>query len=194
MILGWFYGHTYVTKLGLAFEAKRFVFSGLSSLTLFTIFRFVGIGDFLLPDATIQGFLGLSKYPPSPDYYLLYLGLVFLLFYLFYRLPTSSRLGRILENFGRAPLFFYNTHLWLYAAVPAILANFNGYSLMFGVGVWLIGLFILYPLCHGYLRWRSSSKVLAPRSRIVPGSRPVPRSRLVRRSKLVHLTYTFGKD
>jgi uncharacterized membrane protein len=194
MILGWLYGHTYVTKLGLAFEAKRFVFSGLSSLTLFTIFRFVGIGDFLLPDGTIQGFFGLSKYPPSPDYFLLYLGLVFLLFYLFYRLPTSSRLGRILENFGRAPLFFYNTHLWLYAAVPAILANFNEYSLTFGVGVWLIGLFILYPLCHGYLRWRSSSKVLVPRSRIVHGSRPAPRSRLVHRSKLVHLTYTFGKD
>lgn len=190
MVLGWLYGHTYVVKLGLAFEAKRFVVSGFSSLALFFIFRLAGIGDYLLSDGTIQGFFGLSKYPPSPDYFLLYLGLVFLLLFLFYQLPMTSRLGRILENFGRAPLFFYNTHLWLYGAVPAILANFNGYSLKFGVGVWLIGLFILYPLCHWYLMWRSSPKGHVPPSRLVHGSKLVPRSRLVRRiarSSYIHL-------
>jgi len=158
MALGWLYGHTYDEQRGIAYEATRFAVSGFSSLALFFIFRFAGIGDYLLPDGTFQGFFGLSKYPPSPDYFLLYLGLVFLLLFLFYKLPQTSRIGGVFEEFGRVPLLFYNTHLWLYAAIPALLFNFNGYSLTFGVTIWLIGLLILYPLCHGYLKWRSSPR------------------------------------
>ncbi|HEY8909152.1 MAG TPA: hypothetical protein VIM51_02580 [Desulfosporosinus sp.] len=188
MALGWLYGHTYAEQRGVTYEAKRFAVSGFSSLALFFIFRFAGIGDYLLPDGTFQGFFGLSKYPPSPDYFLLYLGVVFILFYLFYKLPKSSKIGKILEDFGRVPLFFYNTHLWLYAAVPALLANFNGYSLSVGVGIWILGLFILYPLCHWYLSLQSSANVRVPRSR------PVHGLRLIRRTKLTTLTYTFGKD
>jgi len=156
MALGWLYGHTYVKQRGIPYEARRFAVSSLISLALFLIFRFAGIGDYLHPDGTFQGFFGLSKYPPSLDYFLLYLGLVFLLLFLFYKLPQTSRIGKILENFGQVPLLFYNTHLWLYAAVPALLSMFNGYSLMFGVAIWLLGLLILYPLCHGYLEWRST--------------------------------------
>lgn len=173
--LGWLYGHTYAQQRGIAYEARRFAISGLSSLALFFLFRFAGIGDYLLPDGTFRGFFGLSKYPPSPDYFLLYLGLVFLLFFLFYKLPQTSRIGRIFEDFGRVPLLFYNTHLWLYAAVPALLSNFNGYSLKFGVAIWLLGLLILYPLCHGYLAWRSPTKNHVPRSRLFYGSRLVRR-------------------
>lgn len=174
MVLGWLYGHTYAEKRGIAYEAKRFALSGVSSLALFCIFRLAGIGDYLLPDGTLQGFFGLSKYPPSPDYFLFYIGLVFLLLFLFYQLPKTSRIGSVLEDFGQAPLFFYNTHLWLYAAVPALLANFNGYSLVFGVGIWILGLFILYPLCRGYLSWHSSVKLhvskLIDELRLVRGS------------------------
>lgn len=155
MALGWLYGHTYAKHRGMAYEARRFAVSGFSSLALFFGFRFAGIGDYLPSDATFQGFFGLSKYPPSPDYFLLNLGFVFILLFLFYKLPQSSPLGRILEDFGRVPLLFYCTHLWLYAALPARLSNFNGYSLTFGAGIWFLGLLILYPLCHGYLIWRT---------------------------------------
>ena len=175
LALGWLYGHTYAEQRGIAYEARRFAVSGFSSLVLFLIFRLVGIGDYLLPDGTFQGFFGLSKYPPSPDYFLLYLGFVFLLLFLFYKLPQTSRIGGILEDFGRVPLLFYNTHLWIYAAVPALLSKFNGYSLTFGVAIWLLGLLILYPLCHGYLVWRSSTKIHVPRLRLVQGSRLVRR-------------------
>jgi len=156
MALGWLYGHTYAKQRGIAYEARRFAVSGFSSLALFFLFRFAGIGDYLLPDGTLQGFFGLSKYPPSLDYFLFYLGVVFLLLFLFYKLPQTSKIGGVFEEFGKVPLLFYNTHLWLYAAVPALISNFNGYSLAFGVIIWLLGLFILYPVCHGYLKWRSS--------------------------------------
>lgn len=156
LTLGWLYGHTYEQQRGVAFEARRFAVSGLISLTLFFILRLFRLGDYLQPDGTFQGFFGLSKYPPSLDYFLFYLGLVFILFFLFFKLPQTSRFGSILEGFGQVPLFFYNVHLWLYAAVPALLSHFNGYSLLFGVGVWLLGLLILYPLCLGYLKRRTS--------------------------------------
>ena len=173
MTLGWVYGHTYAEQRGIAFEARRFAVSGFSSIALFFILRFSGIGDYLLPDGTFQSFFGLSKYPPSPDYFLFYLGLVFLLLFLFYKLPQTSKIGGVLEDFGRVPLLFYNTHLWLYASVPALLSSFNGFSLTFGVIIWLLGLLILYPLCHGYLAW-NSTKIH------VPSTRQVPKTRLVR--------------
>lgn len=164
--LGWLYGRTFAEKRGIAYEANRFALSGVCALTLFIIFRLAGIGDYLHTDGTLQGFLGLSKYPPSPDYFLFYLGLIFLLLFAFYKLPQSSKLGEVLENFGKAPLFFYNTHLWFYAIVPALMNNFNGYSLIFGVGIWLLGLIVLYPLCRCYLAWKSTNRVHIPHSRL----------------------------
>lgn len=158
MTLGWLYGNTFAKQRGTAYEARRFAVSGICSLILFFIFRFAGIGDYLLPNGTFQGFFGLSKYPPSPNYFLLYIGLIFLLLFAFYRLPQISKIGKVLEAFGRVPLLFYLTHLWLYAAVPAVLATFNGHSLSFGVVIWLIGLLILYPLCHWYSIKSSTSK------------------------------------
>ncbi|WP_242833125.1 heparan-alpha-glucosaminide N-acetyltransferase domain-containing protein [Desulfosporosinus acidiphilus] len=154
MALGWLYGHTYVEKHGPSYEANRFAVSGLCSLSLFFILRFLGVGDYLVPDGTLQGFFGLSKYPPSIDFFLLYLGVVFLLCYIFFKVSQTSKLGNILEKFGQSPLFFYNAHLWLYAAIPAITGHFNSLSLLLGVGIWLMGILILYPLSSGYQTWR----------------------------------------
>lgn len=188
MSLGWLYGNTYAEKRGVSFEARRFMVAGISCLSLFFILRLAEIGDYLHSDGTFQGFMGLSKYPPSPDYLLFYLGLLFIMFFLFNQLPKTSKMGRILENFGQAPLFFYNTHLWLYAAVPAMLYNFNGYSLKQGVGIWLIGLFILYPLCRVYMAKQSSNKIYIHQTGFTQESNSV------RTSKHKDLLYTYGKD
>ncbi|WP_407312816.1 heparan-alpha-glucosaminide N-acetyltransferase domain-containing protein [Desulfosporosinus sp. SB140] len=173
MTLGWLYGQTYTEKRGVSYEANRFAVSGLCSIALFLVLRSAGIGDYLLPDGTMQGFWGLSKYPPSIDYFLLYLGLVFLLFFLFFKLSDTSKIGGLLENFGRAPLFFYNAHLWLYAAIPAVLGHFNALSLLPGTGIWLLGILILYPLTQSYQILRSSHKLRNPRSKLLPRSESI---------------------
>jgi uncharacterized membrane protein len=188
MVLGWVYGQTYAEKRGVSYEAKRFAVSGISSIALFLVFRTVGFGDYLHTDGTLQGFFGLSKYPPSIDYFLLYLGLVFLLFYLFFKIPAASRLGHILENFGKSPLFFYSAHLWLYAAIPALLGWFNGLSLLPGVGIWFLGIVILYPLTCNYQRWSSSLRVGLIRSKLLYSSRPISQC------KLDNSALSFGKD
>ena len=69
------------------------------------------------PSAVMTGlsFLNVSKYPPSLAYALATLGPALIL------LPRMEKLGglagTVLANFGRTPLFFYVTHLYLGAAV-----------------------------------------------------------------------------
>lgn len=188
MSLGWLYGKTYDAKHGMNHEAKRFMVTGISCLTLFFVLRIAQIGDYLLSDGTFQGFMGLSKYPPSPDYVLFNLGVIFSGFFLLNKLTKTSRTGQILENFGQTPLFFYNTHLWVYAGVPAILNIFNSLSLTQGVGIWLIGLLILYPLCCEYLVKHSSVIVHKRKTRIAQRAKPV------RRPKLKDFSYFYGKE
>ncbi|MHB1652779.1 MAG: heparan-alpha-glucosaminide N-acetyltransferase domain-containing protein [Desulfitobacteriaceae bacterium] len=161
--LGWLYGHTFSPENGIQFEGKRFFFSGLASLGVFFFLRLQGLGDYLKAGNSFSGFFVLSKYPPSPDYFLFYLGLVFILFFLFIQLPKQRTICRILEGFGRAPLFFYNTHLWVYALIPALFNRFNRLSLLEGLGVWLLGLFILYPMMRWSMQLRTLKGNLKPR-------------------------------
>ncbi len=62
------------------------------------------------PDAiqNLESFLNVSKYPPSPDYVLVTLGVSLLAFLTTERLPEV--VSRLLTNFGRTPLFTYLAH------------------------------------------------------------------------------------
>ena len=51
-----------------------------------------------------------------------------------------------LAVFGRAPLFFYTLHLFLYAGLGWLFTP-RGTSIPAMVPFWLLGLLILYPLC-----------------------------------------------
>lgn len=71
---------------------------------------------------TLMDMANFTKYPPSLDFLLLTLGLMFLLLALFERLRGfhNSRVEAVLVNFGSAPMFFYILHLyalWLALAV-----------------------------------------------------------------------------
>jgi hypothetical protein len=66
-----------------------------------------------------------------------------------------KRFFKPLVVFGRAPLFFYLTHLFLYAGLGLWLAP-DGTSIPKMYLYWLLGLLILYPLClwYGQLKHR----------------------------------------
>lgn len=120
--------------------------------------------------AAIMVFFDAQKYPPSLQYTLVTLGIMFVLWPVFTRLrgPVASVLG----TFGAAPLFFYVLHIYL-IHVLAIAANaatgrnveglFDyminvflapekfeglGFSLPWVYLAWIVVLAVLYPACR----------------------------------------------
>lgn len=120
--------------------------------------------------AAIMVFFDVQKYPPSLQYTLVTLGIMFMLWPLFSRLrgPVAS----VLNTFGAVPFFFYVLHIYLIhllsIAINAAAGNnveglFNymlnvftapeklagiGFSLGWVYLVWIIVLAMLYPLCR----------------------------------------------
>lgn len=125
---------------------------GLVFLATFMVIRYLdGFGNIrarMSNDWT--DFLNPVKYPPSITFTLLTSGVNLLLLWLFSRLRGWTKWAvQPLVVFGRAPLFFYMTHLLLYAGLGYLLTP-NGSSLLVMYPVWLLGLLILYPLCVWY--------------------------------------------
>ncbi len=161
-VLPWFG----VTGLGLIFErhfaqnpplASRVAgWATLAFLILFMIVRAAGsFGNLNDVPPGWMGFLNVVKYPPS---------LAFLSITLAVNLALVNCWGRVhqwLENprnplfvYGRATLFFYLVHLWLYGFFGLFFRSGSGLAVMYLF--WLIGLVILYPLCYCYNRFKSA--------------------------------------
>lgn len=148
--LGWLFGETFKRKKDIFYEDKRFIIAGSGMLFSFLILRINNVGDYLPFDGSFSSFFVLSKYPPSPDYLLFYMGIMFVLFYFLIQIKQRFKLLNFLENFGQVPLFFYLIHLWVYSLIPLLFNKFNVISLKIGLLVWILGLIVLYSLCKEY--------------------------------------------
>jgi uncharacterized membrane protein len=153
VLLGIVFGRAWLldrrkTLVGLAVTGGGF-------LVLFLVLRGVlGVGDHHPADLrNWMGFLNVTKYPPSPVFLLLTLGPVFLIGALFEGL--GDRLGPVgkgLVLFGRTPLFFYVTHLYLLALMGFVFPR--GVELPVVYVAWILTLGVLLPLCAGYGRFK----------------------------------------
>jgi uncharacterized membrane protein len=120
---------------------------------------------------TALSFLNVSKYPPSLLFLLLTLGTAILVLPWFERIDKAW-LSRVFITFGRVPLFFYIGQ-WITVHLLATLAGYLagqpiawlftdplkrpspnpgnlGFSLWMVYLCWLLGLLLLYPLCHWF--------------------------------------------
>ncbi len=97
------------------------------------------------------GFFNLVKYPPSLTFLLATMGLNLVLLALLQRAERLRKALQPLAVFGTVPLFFYISHLYLYALLGLWLAP-DGMPLATMIPVWLFGLLLLYPLCSLYGR------------------------------------------
>jgi uncharacterized membrane protein len=112
-----------------------------------------------------------SKYPPSPAFTFIFMGIDILLVGLLRPLDFDAKpsaLWQVPNVFGRVALFFFIVHFWLYPAALFLFvgperiaqANANGtmrelqFPLIVGYGVWAAGLIVLWPVCYGYDRLR----------------------------------------
>jgi uncharacterized membrane protein len=126
--------------------------------------------------STFLSFLNVSKYPPSLLYLMLTLGISALIMGPLTRMRAgiNKQAGDALAVFGRTPLLFYISHLYLGAAAGLIVAHFQGYSFQqisefiqsksvpedLGLGLigayvgWIAVVLLLYPVCRQFDRFK----------------------------------------
>ncbi len=154
-LLGMGFGHALATNPSRALRLAAP--AGLALLAGFVAIRLSGgFGNSHLPVGPgWMALLTLTKYPPSLAFLSLALGVNGLLLAVLFRgEPLLHRLGAPLLVFGRAPLFFYVVHLYVYAVIGLV---YPGETTLLGMyPFWLLGLVALYPLCVRYDRWKRS--------------------------------------
>jgi uncharacterized membrane protein len=161
---------------------RRILFRlGLALLGLFVVIRALNVyGDpqpwTTQPTSffTVLSFLNTTKYPPSLLFLLMTLGSALLILAFVDGVKRDRFLNRIIITFGRVPLFYFILQMFAahgfgvllnYLAGKSIsyfFLNFPdsataappdaGFDLWVVYAVWLVGLFVLYPLCLWYGR------------------------------------------
>jgi len=130
--------------------------TGVASITTFFSMRwFNGYGNLVRRWSNdILDWLYISKYPPSVAFLLVTLGgtcLFMALGLLIEERGWSRRnISGAVHQFGRLPLFFYLTHLWLYRLrLPKVPRPFP-LDLWQTLGLWAAGLVVLWVICSRY--------------------------------------------
>ena len=153
-VFGMFTGHWLVEDPKRAFSRAWKL--GMAFLLAFVVVRYLdGFGN-IRPrmSNSWMDFLTPVKYPPSMSFTLMTTGVNLILLWSFSR--AGERIQPFLQPlvvFGRAPLFFYVLHLFLYAGIGYLVAP-KGTSIPAMVPFWLLGLLILFPLCLLYGRFK----------------------------------------
>lgn len=180
---GYCFGALYKSSVNPQLRKKWLLILGGTAIILFFILRAVNIyGDpqpWTLQNTstfTLLSFINVTKYPPSLQYILITLGpaILFLIFAERQYLNVSNPIIHI----GRVPMFFYLFHIYLlhlFAMIAAKLTGFQwndmvsqvpltptpkgfGFSLLTVYIIWVVVVFLLYPLCKLYDNYKSSHK------------------------------------
>jgi len=113
---------------------------------------------------TFGEFFLMSKYPPSPAFLLwnmcLFYGILAIYVNSSQILPDKKPgwlyPGKIIELYGKVPLFFYILHLYLYEGIAVIFNVQKSLSLLYTYFLWLVGLIVLYPPCAWFHRLKKN--------------------------------------
>ena len=159
IILGYLAGPLYSKTMSAQHRGRLLLQLGAGCLLLFVVLRGFNIyGETLdwqlYPDLTtsLMSILNLTKYPPSLNYLLVTLGLMFLLLFALEKPQGNWR--QILVNFGSAPMFFYILHLYvllvLYRIVLAVCGpnQGEGFGMEHMGWIWLTTVLLAVALYH----------------------------------------------
>lgn len=125
---------------------------------------------------TLMSFINVTKYPMSLFFILLTLGPILIL--LAYLETAKGWWVKIVNTFGRVPMFYYILHLYLIHLVALLIVLFRNnfaieglmkkhykvLSMEYGYPLWMVYLFwigillLLYPICRWFDRLKSSRK------------------------------------
>ena len=185
MLLGFFIGTWYKPDVE-AHARRRFLRRiGIASFVLFVGLRTANYyGDLAAwqtyagLDKTLMSYLNVQKYPPSLDFLLLNLSLVFL--FLANSETWRGRAVSVFSTYGRIPFFYYILHLYLIHGLAVVVAGVSGsgwelfllpawitevpalkgygFGLPVVYAVWLAVVVALYPLCKWFDAYKKQHK------------------------------------
>jgi uncharacterized membrane protein len=182
MLTGYGAGRIFTAAVNPARRRKILFASGSVFLLLFLLFRFVNhYGDpspwsvQRTPIFSVLSFINVNKYPPSFDYIAMTIGVSFILLGMLDRVSKNS--FSFVRVFGAVPFFYYIIHLFLIHALTVVFFFLEKYPANdiapqhspfffrpdrfgFGLGgiylIWVGVIWILYPLCKWYGRYKSA--------------------------------------
>ena len=131
---------------------RRAALTGVCLIVAFIVLRTAALGDYHPPGPGLIGFLTLTKYPPSLDFFTVMLGIDLVLLALLAR-PLPSWAATPLQVFGQVPLFFYLLHLYLFGVVSWLFTRGTSFGVMYAI--WFAALVVLYPACRWYARFKA---------------------------------------
>jgi hypothetical protein len=125
---------------------------------------------------TVMSFLNLSKYPPSLLFSLMTLGGMF--FLLGIAEGIQNRFSRLLDIYGRVPMFYYLVHWYIIHTTMFLVLFIQGFGMgdfRFGFSfgrpekvnglelpgvyaIWLLIVVILFPFCQWYGKYKSAHR------------------------------------
>lgn len=163
-------------------QRKLFARTGIILLICFLILRYNNhYGDPIAWSAqknslyTLLSFLNVSKYPPSLQFTLLFLGIMLLL--LAWAQNRNRKMANFISTYGKVPLFYFLVHWYIihpFLFLVIWLQGFTGADMVFGFnfgrpkaesglplwGVylsWVVLVFMMYPLCKAYGRYKAAN-------------------------------------
>ena len=164
-------------------QQSLFLKAGLSAIGLFVVLRFINVYGDLLPWShqknglfTFLSFINLTKYPPSLDFCLLFLGILFLILSAIQGI--KNKLTEYVCVYGKVPLFYYLIHWYIIHLLVFIMIFLQGFKrtdMVFGFNygrpktgsgielwaiyiVWIAIVAVMYPLCKWYGRYKENHK------------------------------------
>ncbi len=173
------YGSGFLFRRSQDIRKKYFLLTGFLLLLVFIFLRATSLYGDTSPWVTnyspfynFLSFINVSKYPPSLQFSLLMLGIMFLLLYVIER--TTRQLS-FLSVYGTVPLFYYLIHWYIIHPLLFVILLIQGFridefSFGFNMGrpaeqvsglplwgvylVWITVVIILFPVCKWYGRYK----------------------------------------
>jgi uncharacterized membrane protein len=181
MLVGFAAGRLFALEI--AKQKSVFLKIGIASIGLFIIFRLINIYGDPSPWSqqkdglfTFLSFINVTKYPPSLDFSLLFLGVMFLI--LSAAQGVMNKWTDIVSVYGKVPLFYFVVQWYIIHPLTLLmvfLQKVNGSGMVgdFNFGrpksggglelwgiylVWIGFVVAMYPLCKWYGRYKANHK------------------------------------
>jgi len=185
MLLGYCFGKLFSTEINPVLRRRILLQLGFGLLVIFLVLRVINNYGDPVPWSkqprgsifTFLSFININKYPPSLDFLCVTIGTGMILLAIFE--GVKNKLAGFFRVYGRVPMFYYILHLYLIHLIGVIIFFAEGFSTdqiktpnnpflfrpsEFGFGllgvyaVWIVVIFILYPLCKKYDRYKSTHR------------------------------------